>query len=80
MRCIKCENVTFDADNAFYDLALLYTQQKFQQALQDNIFENQGCPREIAELEFLTDTFCDAISYISNTDINLLVNRIDHKL
>ena len=79
MRTVKCENVSFDADKAFYDLAMMYTQEKFKQALKENVFkDSKDCPPGIAELEFVFDTFYSALSYFSATDVDSLPEAIDN--
>lgn len=76
-RDIVCENVVFDVDKAFYDLALLYAQEKLRHSLDHNLISDEHCPLEIAEMEYLMDTFYDALGYISNVKVDALPSRID---
>lgn len=78
---LKAPSEAVDLNRVRYDLALIYAQEKFRFALQNNEIEDlspdHGHPRYLDETEYLLDQFATALSEYLNTDDQELLKTLD---
>jgi hypothetical protein len=77
-KILKNELSQIDIEKSSYDLALIYSKAKLDEAIQNNKFNGNSAPVEIEQMEYLAEEFYGAFGYFTNmTDegIKYLIDR-----
>lgn len=68
-RFFRKEFTSYDADKNFYDLALIFAQEKLRLAFEKDMFDGVAAPKDIQALDYLVEEFDFAIDVLSNVNV-----------
>lgn len=77
-KIIKCEQIQFDLEKSYYDLASIYADKKLDIAISEGQFDGKDAPTDIEMMEYLAEEFYSSLGYFSNLTEEFIKELVDH--